>query len=133
MLNPFPSLLTYQYLEPTVARWMLVVACIYIAQFLVRERSKLVGLSVPVVGTMRSWMVWTSVALPLMLAACFLVGWNTQWAAVISALVFLKHLVGTKNYQQVLPLPPSTYLLLILISLSLLITGAGFYAFDIRI
>ncbi|MDQ5955319.1 MAG: hypothetical protein QG621_322 [Patescibacteria group bacterium] len=116
-----------------MVRFVLVVVCIYIAQFLVRERSKLIGLSVPVVGTMRSWMVWASVALPLVLAACLLVGWNTQWAAIVSALVFLKHLVGTKNYQQVLPLPPSTYILLILMSLSLLITGAGFFAFDIRI
>lgn len=130
MLNPFPNLFIYQYYEPTIMRLVLVVAFIYIAQFLVRERSKLVGLKVPVIGTMRSWMVWVSVLLPVILAACFLVGWNTQWAAIVSALALLKHLIGTKNYQSVLPSSPATYLLLIIISLTLLITGAGFIAFD---
>ncbi len=131
MLNPFPHLLDYGFFVPTLIRLVLVVTSIYVAQFLVRERSKLIGIRVPVVGTMRSWMVWASVVLPLILAACLLVGWNTQWAAIVAALVFLKHLIGTKNYQGVLPFPPSTYILLIILSLSLLLSGAGAYAFDL--
>lgn len=134
MLNPFPGLLDplqSTFYIPLILRVVVAVYFVYIAQYLGREEKKLAGVAVPVVGRMRGWMVWFSVAVTTIVACCLFVGFETQWAAVIGMFVLLKHFIGTKNYQTYLPFTRATYVLLFIICATLLISGAGAMAFDL--
>jgi len=131
MLNPFPSLLVYGFFTPTLLRVAVAIYFVYIAQFLAREEKKLEAIRVPLVGQMRAWMVWLSVVVTTLVAFCLFVGYETQWAAIVGMLISLKHLYGTRKYASYLPLSRGTYILLFIICLSLLYSGAGAMAFDL--
>lgn len=131
MLNPFPSLLVYSFFVPTLLRTTVAVAFFYIAYYLGREEKKFVGVKIPIVGTMRSWMVWVSVIVSALVALCLLIGFETQWAALVGILIMSKHLWATRSYAKYLPFTCITYTLLLIICLSLLFSGAGAFAFDL--
>ncbi len=116
---------------PTLLRLTIAGYFFYMARFVAREKRELVGMKVPVVGTMREWMVWAHAALLITVGGCLFVGWNTQWAAIIGILLVFKHLLGLKHYHQILPFTRATYILLLIICVSLLWTGAGALAFDL--
>jgi uncharacterized membrane protein YphA (DoxX/SURF4 family) len=130
-INTFPQLLDYAINAPAILRITAAVAFVYIAQFFLRERLQLLAIeNIPLVSRMRPWMVWASSIAAIIIALFLFVGLYTQWAALIGALIILKHLYATKHYSSYLPFSRGTYLLLLIILLSLLLTGAGQPAFD---
>ena len=132
MLNPFPSLLVYSFFVPALLRISASIVFIYMAQYLSRERTKVAALrNVPVVGKIPEWMVWVSVVITTVVAFCLFIGFMTQWAAIVGMLIALKHGLATKKYTPVLPLSRGAYVLLFILCLSLLFSGAGALAFDL--
>jgi hypothetical protein len=137
MLTPFPELLQFGLYSPIgfvplLLRLTLVISFLYMASFLYRERSKLIGLSLPIVGHMRSYMVWFSTLVAVAVAFFLFIGLCTQWAVLVGLLMALKHLVFFRRYHAVLPFARSTYMLMLVMCLILLLTGAGsIFAFDL--
>lgn len=111
MLNPFPDLLVLSFFAPTLLRVAAAAAFLYAAYTLYQHGNKH-GLVV---------------ALLFAVGAALLAGYYTQYAA-LAALVLL----ALELWQRTMRiLPRSTLLLLVVICLSLLLTGAGALAFDL--
>ncbi|QQR64742.1 DoxX family membrane protein [Candidatus Kaiserbacteria bacterium] len=79
------------------------------------------------------FFAWYLGIVEIIIGTLFLVGFLTQLAAILSMVLSLKFIMMHKRFTH--PLIPSrlTYVLLFFISLSLLITGAGLFAFDLPI
>ena len=60
-----------------------------------------------------------------------LLGYGTQAAALLGAVIALKHLFLPKSFGALRPLPKSTCLMLFLMCLALVISGAGPLGFDL--
>ena len=112
-------------------RIALALALIYMARELYRRRSEVISNTLPGIGRPQMWMIYISLVIVSVLAVFLFVGAWTQIAAIIAAIVILKHLVFFTYYSHLLPFPKSTYLLLLCICLSLLVTGAGAFALDL--
>jgi hypothetical protein len=117
MLNPFPDLLMFGFFAPTIVRVVAALILLYGARahWAARERgghSLLFAVAHGVIGLM------------------LLFGYYTQ----LAALAGLVGVVGSFIWPlrtHVPPLPRSTSILLIAIFVSLLLSGAGAFAFDL--
>lgn len=132
MLNPFPDLLNYALLAPFLLR--VVLGLVFIDLGVLKFR-----------GEKRRWIT-TFEALRLRPARTFvplygalqvaggvllLIGLWTQVAALVFALFTFSELYVEWTEGDVLKRDLSFYLFLFVISVSLLLTGAGAFAFDI--
>lgn len=133
MLNPFPSLLVYGILAPTLLRVVVAVCFMLIAKHIFQNSTKIKATTVPLIGRPSGWMVWISVLLALLIAFFLFVGLGVQWAALLGLILSLKHALLFKRIDSLTPFSRSTMLLLALVCLSLLLSGAGAYAFDVRL
>ena len=86
-------------------------------------------------GVHGAWIAWFALIIELAIGGMLLVGLYTQWAAILAALSSLKalsfHRFWPEEGRAVFPISSGTAFLLFVISLSLLVTGAGAHAFDI--
>jgi uncharacterized membrane protein YphA (DoxX/SURF4 family) len=131
MLNPFPHLLTYTFFAPTLLR--VVAACMffYIAYALIQKRNTVIEMAVPIIGKPSEWMCWLSALITALTGAALLFGYGTQWAAIVGMIIALAYGVAPHRYHAIVLFPRTTFLLLFIICLSLLFTGAGAMAFDV--
>ncbi|MBX4206310.1 DoxX family protein [Candidatus Parcubacteria bacterium] len=132
MLNPFPDLLNYAMLAPFLLR--LVLGLVFIDLGILKfksEKSRWVvsfealhmrptGLFVPLYG-----------ALQVAGGVLLVIGLWTQVAALLFAVFTFCELYIEWSGRAILKRDLTFYLFLFVISLSLLFTGAGAYAFDI--
>lgn len=79
------------------------------------------------------FFVWYLGIMEIVIGGLFLAGFLTQLAALLGIVLSLKFIVMHKRFAHPLIPPRLTYVLLFFISLSLLITGAGIFAFDLPI
>lgn len=118
-LTPFPDLLYLEIIAPFLLR---IVAGTFFLYLMLRHfqmrRETRGSLSLAV--------------LELLVAVALIAGAYAQIAAIVASLISVAALVK-KGRRLFMPLPRSTYILLIAISLSLLVTGAGAFAFDLRL
>jgi uncharacterized membrane protein YphA (DoxX/SURF4 family) len=77
------------------------------------------------------WIIWLAVIVEAAVAAGLFFGYYTQIAALVGALTALKQIVWRGKYPSFFWLTRSAAFLLLIICLSLLLTGAGAFAFDI--
>lgn len=131
MLTIFPSLLVLKFYAPTILRVCAALYFVYIGRTLIRERKKIEEFPLPLVGHATDWMIWLSGLVTLAVAAGLLLGYYTQPAAIVGMLICIKHAAAPRRFDAMLPLPRSTYAVLFVICLSLLLTGAGAFAFDL--
>jgi len=129
--NPFPDLFVYSFSVPTLLRIAAALCFIYIAQSLFRNRESVRTVQVPLISHPRPWMMTLSAAITLATAFLLFIGLATQYTAILGTAIALKHAFMLKQLVPLRPLPRSTNLLLAVICLSLLITGAGAFAFDV--
>jgi uncharacterized membrane protein YphA (DoxX/SURF4 family) len=118
-------------LSPTFLR--LIVGCyfLYIAWFVSTEKDALMQIrGIPLVGHMQSWMIPVSVFFTGLIGALLIIGLQTGVAALVGIILCIKHWYGTRDYAQYLPFSKATYILLLALCLSLLITGPGLFAVD---
>ena len=131
MLSLFPQILFLSPLALTLLRVALAVYLAYIAWHLLNKHEEIERIQFPIIGNVRAWMVWVSATLTAAIAAIIFIGAWTQVAGILAAIVILKHLVYFRRYQSVFPFPRSTYILLLCIALTLIVSGAGAFAFDL--
>lgn len=135
MLTTFPSLISYSFFVPMFLR---IAVALFLAKLAVGHFKNKKTLSDELHHSFR-WMshemsVWlTGLLILAEVSLCILlfVGAWAQIASILAALGFAKMAYWGEKLPAYAPLPRSTYLLLIVISLAVLITGAGAFAFDL--
>ena len=134
MLNSFPTLLYLTFFAPTILRVAVALVFFYLA-FRTFKSKEAIGAARFPLGLSGLWLAWFAILAELLIAVCLFTGLYTQWAAILGAIVALKSLVfhrwRTDAGTLLFPISSGTSFLLLAISLSLIITGAGAFAFDI--
>jgi uncharacterized membrane protein YphA (DoxX/SURF4 family) len=116
--------------SPTLLRLVAGACFAYTAWFLFKKEGLITHTPLPLIGKPHAWMVSLSAAIVAMIATMLIIGYETRLAALIAAIVTVKHLYGLKKFPQLIPLSLGTYLLLLAICISLVVTGGGLIAFD---
>ncbi len=132
MLNPFPDLLTFGFFAPTLLRVAAALVFAAVAYTQWQRRHELAKLHF-MFGLKGAWTVWLAVGLGGLVAVGLFFGYYTQWAALVGALLSLKGAVWGKRYPKFFPVCRAEYILVFVICLSLLLSGAGALAFDLRL
>ncbi len=131
MLNPFPQLLNYTFFAPTLLRVFAALMFFYVAYALIQKRDVITSTPAPLIGKPTEWMCWLSATIITLTGLALFFGYGTQWAAIVGMIIALNNGLFAHCYQHIMPLARSTYILIFIICLSLLITGAGGIAFDV--
>ena len=129
MLNPFPTLLYLTFFAPTLLRVAAALVFFYVAYTQYRHHDEISRLPFPVIGGAQ--FIWLAAIFHIAVGSMLLFGYYTQIASLLAIVGLIKGLWLNRRYPSVVILPNSTILLLLVICLSLLITGAGAFAFDI--
>ena len=132
MLNPFPSLLTYALFAPTLLRLVAALIFAYVAFRQWKHRHELTKLQFPIVPS-GAWIPWFSVIVGALVTASLFFGYGTQWGALLGGLLALKGAVWQHRYPTLYPLSRTAFVLAAVICVSLLLSGAGAFAFDIAL
>jgi uncharacterized membrane protein YphA (DoxX/SURF4 family) len=130
MLNPFPQLLTYTFFAPTLLRVAAALVLFYLVYSHYTHRGQIAKVRFPLVGG-GAWVVWLSLIIETAAGLALFFGYGTQWAAIVGALFGLKYTIWAGKYPTYFVLSRIAALLLLVICLSLLITGAGAMGFDV--
>jgi uncharacterized membrane protein YphA (DoxX/SURF4 family) len=130
MLNPFPQLLVLSFFAPTLLRAAAALVFFYLALSHFKNRAAIAGTRWPVWGT-GAWIPWVATVADSVVGAGLLAGYWTQVAALLGALLGLKYAFWAGRYETYFVLSRTAALLLAVICLSLLLTGAGALAFDV--
>ena len=142
MLNPFPDLLVLGFFAPLILRVSVGLLFLWMSYEHIFKRRKAITESVqanlpgpsflkPHFGTLTPYMIWAIGAVELVVGVALTVGYLTQVASLLGIVLVLKKLYFKKHYSDIALLSVPTYLLLLAIFLSLLLTGAGALAFDL--
>jgi len=130
MLSLFPQILFLSPLAATLLRITAGLVFAYLAYFHFGNRragadelSKLVG------GA--SVILFIYCIIELVLAACLIVGFGMQLAALVGFIIALKMLLIRRSLRELKPISALSYALLAVICLSLVVTGAGVFAVDL--
>jgi hypothetical protein len=130
MLNTFPHLLVLGFFAPTLLRIAISTVLFYGAYLVYKNRASAAKEVLPILGK----IVWAGTLTALAYGAIgilLLVGAYTQIAAILGAIVSVKGLLFCRRFISLFPYSRSTYTLLFIISLSLIVSGAGALAFDL--
>lgn len=130
ILTPFPELLNYSIFAPLLLRIAAAIILAYLAYYHYQHRNNAAARRFPIVGD-GIWIAWLAIAVEAATASALFFGYYTQYAAIFGAAVALKNIVWGSKYSHFFILPKSTAFLLLVITLSLLMTGAGIFAFDL--
>lgn len=130
MLNTFPYLLTYGLVAPFILRVVLGGIFLYFGYVKITRMGQtahiLSYLNIPNPAIMARALGFIQAIAGLALIAGFL----TQIAAIIILVISLSGLYIKIKHSKLIDRGVSFYLLAIIIALSLIFTGAGFWAFD---
>ncbi len=121
MLNPFPSLLVFGFFAPTILRLAVAFTFFYAVRITIRGKnalSKNIALNI-------------FVLIEAIMAAALFIGYCTQIAALVGIALCIKSLFVRHDTHNAFPLDRTTYILLMIICLALIFTGAGGFAFDL--
>ncbi|MCL5781776.1 MAG: hypothetical protein M1459_00195 [Patescibacteria group bacterium] len=118
MLSVFPTFLSYQQLSPFILRIVLGAVFLFWAYRQIRKHDKnkvklIQGIVEGIAGIL------------------FIVGLFTQAVALVSAIYLIICIFERINRKAFLTDGVNYYLILLAISISLLVTGAGWWAFDL--
>ena len=130
MLNLFPNLLTYGFFAPTLLRLVAAGVFVYLTYVHLQRREEIGTTRFMLIGA-GAWTVWVLVFVEAIIAIGLFLGYYTQVAALLGLLMALKHFVWAKRYPRVFFLNRIDYVLLAVVCLSLLLTGAGALAMDL--
>ncbi len=130
MLNPFPSLLNLTFFAPLIVRVVAAGVILYMAHVHRVRRPELVKLLSPIVGRKAGTLVWLVIVLEAATGILLLVGLYTQYAAIVGIILSIRSLLAIPH-RALSPFDRAADVLLLGICVSLLLTGAGAFAFDI--
>ena len=120
----------FGFFAPTIVRVAVGMLFIYAGLTHWKKRDALADIKFPIIGK-GAWIVWGSILFHVAVGAMLVFGYYTQIAALLGAVGALKGLLLGSRYKEVFVFTRSTYLLIIAVCLSLLLSGAGAFAFDI--
>ena len=130
MLSLFPQLLFLTPFSATLLRISAGLVFAYLAYFHFTNKEKVASeLSRFVGGASVIYMLYS--LLELIIAIGLIAGVRTQLAALVGLVVALKVLLIRNSLHELKPLSTLSYALLGVICLSLVVTGAGVFAFDL--
>ena len=119
MLSIFPSLLTYSLVAPLLIRLALATAFGWIAYTNIKS-VKIPGGKFRILGTIE-----------MILALCVLIGLFTQLIALFIAIILAVKLAYKVKQGAFLSDGVNYYLILLVMAVALMFSGAGFLAFDL--
>ncbi len=131
MLNPFPELLVYGILAPFIIRVALGSALLYLGIEHYRGRVAIAELLNPLMGKLARGAGGGLGLIEVLCGVALIVGAWTQVAALLACALTLKPLLLRAHLRGLSPYSPGMYMLLFVMALSLLVSGAGAFAFDI--
>jgi uncharacterized membrane protein YphA (DoxX/SURF4 family) len=130
MLSLFPQILFLTPFSATLLRISVGFVFLYLAYFHFSNRARAAEeLSSLVGGASIICIIYA--LLELAVAAALIAGTWTQLAALVGFVIALKVLLIRRSLKELKPLSPLSYALLAVICLSVVITGAGAFAFDL--
>ena len=131
ILNPFPSFLLYAFYAPFLLR--LVVALVFI-EFgyakLTKERKSKAEFFQKIGLKPGTTFVIVFALIELVAGAMLLVGFYTQIAALVAGIILLASMLIKTKHSTHFASTSGYYFILLVICVSLLMTGAGAYAID---
>ncbi|HVV38766.1 MAG TPA: hypothetical protein VHD31_00370 [Candidatus Paceibacterota bacterium] len=130
MLTTFPALLTYSFFAPTILRFAAALVLAYLAYYHYTHKEAVARTRFPIMGE-GMWIAWLAILVEGIVALGLLLGYHTQISAIIGALIALKIAFWSGTYPTFFVFSRSTGFLLLVICLSLLISGGGALAFDL--
>ncbi len=130
MLSLFPQILFLTPFSATLLRIAAGITLLAVAWMHYDRRKELSKEEFIIIGR-GAWIPIFAALVEFLVGGALLLGAYTQAAALTGALLALKQFVWRRRYPQFFPLPRSTSALLFVICLSLLMTGAGIFAFDL--
>ena len=130
MLNLFPHLL-YPFYAITIVRITAAVILIVIGWRIYNMRHEIMASQIPLVGRPKVWMILTSAGVCALVGLFLFAGAYTQVAAILGALIALKHGVWWHRFKMILPLSRPAYVMLFFICVSLVFSGAGALGMDV--
>ena len=131
MLSLFPQILFLAPLVGTILRIVVALSLIYIAYVTWQRRKEIGEMPFPLVGRPGVTPVAIVAVVKGIVGGALLIGYATQAFAFLATLLFLKDLVFVKRYPRATPLCRLDYFYLMIMSLCVLLTGAGAFAFDL--
>ena len=120
MLSIFPSLFSYQELSPFLIRLVLGITLAYFGYQKVMKRGQSSGSNSVLYG-----------AVEILVSIFLIIGLYTQLAALINAIILIIKLAFKARNKQLLTDGVNYYILLLVMATSLMVTGAGWGAFDL--
>ena len=130
MLSLFPQILFLEPVGITLLRVTAGLVFLYLAYFHSHRIRELSDVRFIFIGK-GEWIVYLAVLFEAAIGATLLMGYLTQLAALVGAVMALKCLIWRSRYPQFFPLDRAASFMLLAICLSLIVTGAGSYAFDL--
>lgn len=130
MLSLFPQLLFLTPLSATMLRVAAGIVFCTMAWYHYSRRNDLGSVRFFIIGS-GVWIPLFAAVVEICVATMLIAGVYAQATAVAAALLALKGIVWKGRYPQFFPLSRTAYSLLLAICFSLIITGAGVFAFDL--
>ena len=131
MLNPFPHLLVYGFFAPTLLRVAVALGFLLMSWRFFNTRKETAKVRMPLIGAPGVGLVLFASTVDLAIGLMLLVGWETQIAALLGAIVSLKHAWLAGRWPSWSPRSRSVYIFMAVICLALMLTGAGALAMDL--
>ena len=122
MISMFPSLLAWDQLSPLLIRLTLGITLAFFGYRKIMSRGQSSGSNSTIYG-----------GLEILVSIFLIIGLFTQLAALINAIILVIKLGFKAANKQLLTDGINYYILLFVMCLSLLVTGAGLFAFDYHI
>ena len=130
MLSLFPQILFLEPVGITLLRVAAGLVFLYLAYWHSQRVRELSDVRFIIIGK-GAWIVYGAIFFEAVVGAALIAGYLTQLAALIGAVMALKCLIWRGRYPQFFPLERAASFMLLAICLSLIVTGAGSYAFDL--
>lgn len=124
MLNTFPQLLVYSFYAPALLRVAVAFALFYLAYHQWRRRGE-------IAQTRSKFFPAVSILFNILVGLALFFGYYTQIAAILAIVGFAFGLWMNRRHPHIVILPNSTVKILVIICVSILLTGAGAYAMDL--
>ena len=120
MLSIFPSLLSYEQLSPFILRLMLGLTLAYFGYKKIRGEGKGSGSNSKIYG-----------AVEILISTFLMIGLWTQLAAALNVVILLIKIGFKIRHKEFLTDGINYYVLLLAMAISVMLTGAGWFAFDL--
>ena len=131
MVNPFPTLLIYGIFAPFLIRIVLGTILLYLSVEHFRSHKEIAHLFSPLFGKASKSIGILLGFIEIASGGLLVVGAWTQFGALMVSVLALKSLFIRGTLKSLCPLSKTAYVLMLTMAVSLLLSGAGAFAFDL--